>query len=72
MKRLHVRDGKDWRVWLVGSACAYEVVALIFDDDRVPPLTRIAWKWREHRVYRFVLWLLIGWLIDHLFREGHD
>jgi len=55
---------------LVGVGCAYEVVALMADDERIPPLTHIAWRLRTDRFGRFLLWLLFGWLIEHIFGEG--
>lgn len=55
---------------LVGLLCGYEVVALTAHSDRLPTLTEVAWRLRSHKLGRFVLWLIFGWLIEHIFGEG--
>lgn len=68
LPNLNVRE--DWRAWVVAGACTYEVFSLA--TGKVPPLTHIAWKARTHKIYRFVLWLVLGWFIEHIFGEGRS
>jgi hypothetical protein len=70
---MRLRDldpSQDWRAWLVGSACGYEVFALA--TGKVPALTHLAWRARTHKVWRIVLWLALGWLLDHVLGEGRE
>jgi len=59
----------DWRGALVGAACAYEAAALV-SGGRIPTITRVAWRARVHRAGRLGLWLVFGWLVEHIFGEG--
>ena len=61
-------DG-DWRGLLVGGACAYEAAALV-SAGRIPTLTHLAWRARVNRAGRLVLWLVLGWFVEHIFGEG--
>jgi hypothetical protein len=60
----------DWRVVVVSVLCGYEVLSLASNSDRLPSLTQISWRMRVHRLGRFILWLIFGWLIEHIFGEG--
>jgi len=58
----------DWRAMVVAGACAYEVVAIV--STRVPTITAIWHRLRDDKIGRLGLWLVLGWLIEHLFGEG--
>ena len=59
----------DRRVWLIVAACVWELVALA---SGFPTITAIVHRLRVHRVGRIGVWLLLGWLIEHLFGEGRS
>lgn len=61
-------DGRDWRAWLVAALSAWELVALV--SGRIPTITRVWHRLRDHKVGRLALWLALGWLVEHLFGEG--
>jgi hypothetical protein len=64
----YLGDDRDWRVLVVLGGCVYEIVAIL--SRKIPTITSIAHRLRVHHVGRFALWLLFGWLIEHLFGEG--
>lgn len=50
--------------YIVAILGIYEAVAIV--TQRVPTLSRICWEARKHRLFRFLLWLFVGFLVDHL------
>lgn len=67
----------DRRNWFVMAVAGWEFATLAFPRERhgwLPawwePWTRYFWRWREHRWQRLGLWLLLGWLTEHVFGEG--
>jgi hypothetical protein len=53
---------------VVLGGCVYEIGSIA--SGRYPTITAIAHRLRVHREGRLVLWLFLGWLIEHLFGEG--
>lgn len=63
-----MRPARDWRAWLVAGLSAWEVVAIV-SHGRLPTITRAWHTLRDRRFGRLVLWLVFGWLIEHLWAE---
>lgn len=64
-------DDHDWRSLVVLGVCTWEIVAIV--SGRVPTITSVWHRFRTHHLGRLGLWLVLGWLISHLFYEGaHD
>ena len=61
------RNGGDLRVWLVAAACVWELAGLA---GVVPTITAVWHRLRTHKLGRLVLWMLAGWVIEHLWAEG--
>jgi len=68
--------GKDRRNWLVIFVAAWEFLTLVFPRERFPwlprwwlPWTRYFYRWRIHKWKRLGLWLVLGWLVEHVFGE---
>lgn len=57
----------DWRGWLVAGLAGWELLALF--SGRVPTITRVWHTLRTHREGRLIVWIALGWLIEHLFGE---
>ena len=58
------------------AVSAWELATLAFPRSRHPwlpewwvPLTRYFHRWRIHKVKRLALWLLLGWLVEHVWGE---
>jgi len=49
--------------WVIVSGCAYEIVALV--TDRVPTITAIVKMSGRFRYGRLILWLWLGFIVDH-------
>lgn len=58
----------DRRALVVILAAAWELVALA--TGWVPTITAVVWKLRTRKLGRLTVWLLLGWLVEHLFGEG--
>lgn len=58
----------DRRAWVVAFAAGWELAAL--GTGRVPTITAVAHRLRIHPVGRLGLWLLLGWLVEHIFGEN--
>lgn len=50
---------------VIAAGCAYEIVALMREDDRVPTITALIKTVARLRFGRFVLWLWLGFIVDH-------
>jgi hypothetical protein len=48
---------------VIAAGCAYEIVAVA--TDRVPTITAIVKMAGRLRFGRFVLWLWLGFIVDH-------
>ena len=49
--------------WTVAAGCAYEIVALA--TNRVPTITAIVKMSGRFRYGRLILWLWLGFVVDH-------
>ena len=58
---------KDRRAWVVAGAAVWELAAL--GTGLVPTITAVAHRLRTHPVGRLGLWLVLGWLVEHIFGE---
>lgn len=58
----------DPRVIVVAGVAAWELVAI--GTGKVPTVTSVAHRLRVHPVGRLGLWLVLGWLVEHIFGEG--
>ena len=63
-----VVDRKDWRAVVVLVMCAWEIMGIL--TRPIPTITEIWHRLRVHKVGRLGLWLMLGWLIEHLFGEN--
>lgn len=57
-----VRDMSPGRS-VIAAGCVYEIVALV--TDRVPTITEIVKMSGRLRFGRFILWLWLGFIVDH-------
>lgn len=53
---------------VLGIGCAYEIVALSYRP--IPTITEIVQTVSRHTVGRFVLWLWLGFIVDHFIEKG--
>lgn len=58
----------DRRAWVVVVVAAWELVAIL--TGRLPTITHVVHRWRTHKTARLGIWLVLGWLVEHLFGEG--
>lgn len=52
----------------IAALGVYEAIAIT--TCRVPTISAVAWKLREHTKLRAILFILWGWLSFHIFTEG--
>lgn len=61
-------DRKDWRAAVVLVLCSWEITGIL--TRKVPTITEVWHRLRVHKIGRLGLWLILGWLIEHLFGEN--
>lgn len=53
---------------VVIAGCLWELIALI--THRLPTITSVIWALRDRRWGRFLVWLFLGWALEHFLGEG--